>query len=364
MSGNVDLVKLLASYHHRFRLPLNKVNRQSRMGRDEALRFGHYTCASILDDAVTAPGKDDNQSESERSVSVFAPRENNIFVTEEAKTAVAEEASKMVASEKPKMTVSEESKMVVSEEAKLSLTSEDDGGGLFPRCDAVNQEEVVKKLLSPHQSPQTSDRSSDSKADICPRPRKSGVRRAQTATVRPMSAGSDASSSRSGGSARKQPLLSVRNNAENSNTSMQYSSENETIRISNIGKPLRSSSGQRLRRSSGLSEKTNNILNASETAQAPSLNEVSSKPFPMKALLKEPTFFSRSSSRLLLPYEKDPERIIHVAPETDFRNTPEYVLKLTRMEFNAANFDTDSLPVLVHRPPSPQYDDKASRKVG
>ena len=383
MSGNVALVKLLVSHHHRYRLPLNKLNRQSRTPRDEALRFGHHACAAILDNTTETPGsKDDNQSESQRSGTVFAvPTENNtsIFVTEEAKVAVcSDDADKMVVSEEPvvKVAVVEESKMVVvGEEAKSSPTREDDGGGLFPRCGAASQEEMVKKLMSPHQSPQTSDRSSDS----CSRSRKSGIRRSQTAaagtasSTRRMSVGSDASSSRSGGSARKQPLLSVRNNnnnnnAEDGNHSVQYGSENETVKISNIGKPLRSSSGLRpRRRSSGLSEKTNNILNASETAPlAPSFNEPSSKAFPItRAVPREPTFISRSSSRLLLPYEKDPERIIHVAPETDFRNTPEYVLKLTRLEFSASNFDTDSLPVLVRRPETPQYDEQAStRKVG
>ena len=382
MSGNVALVKLLVSHHHRYRLPLNKLNRQSRTPRDEALRFGHHACAAILDTKEAPGSKDDNQSESQRSGTVFAvPTENNtsIFVTEEAKAAVcSDDADKMVVSEEPvvKVAVGEESKMVVvGEEAKSSPTREDDGGGLFPRCDAASQEEMVKKLMSPHQSPQTSDRSSDS----CSRSRKSGIRRAQTAaagaasSTRRMSVGSDASSSRSGGSARKQPLLSVRNNnnnnnnAENGNHSVQYGSENETVKISNIGKPLRSSSGLRpRRRSSGLSEKTNNLLTASETAPlAPSFNEPSSKAFPVtRAVPREPTFISRSSSRLLLPYEKDPERIIHVAPETDFRNTPEYVLKLTRLEFNASNFDTDSLPVLVRRPETPQYDEQAStRKV-
>ena len=383
MSGNVALVKLLVSHHHRYRLPLNKLNRQSRTPRDEALRFGHHACAAILDTTEAPGSKDDNQSESLRSGTVFTvPTENNtsIFVTEEAKAAVcSDDADKMVVSEEPvvMVAVGEESKMVVvGEEAKSSPTREDDGGGLFPRCDAASQEEMVKKLMSPHQSPQTSDRSSDS----CSRSRKSGIRRAQTAaagaasSTRRMSVGSDASSSRSGGSARKQPLLSVRNhnnnnnNAEDGNHSVQYGSENETVKISNIGKPLRSSSGLRpRRRSSGLSEKTNNILNARETAPlAPSFNEPSSKVFPItRAVPREPTFISRSSSRLLLPYEKDPERIIHVAPETDFRNTPEYVLKLTRLEFSASNFDTDSLPVLVRRPETPQYDEQASaRKVG
>lgn len=72
------------------------------------------------------------------------------------------------------------------------------------------------------------------------------------------------------------------------------------------------------------------------------------------------------SSRVpLMPYEKDPDQVIHVAPETDFRNSPEYVLKLTRMEWSPAHMHADARPVLVRptsRPAPPLYDDDRARQ--
>ena len=79
-----------------------------------------------------------------------------------------------------------------------------------------------------------------------------------------------------------------------------------------------------------------------------------------------------SSSQAPLPYERSSERVIHVASEHDFRNTRQYVLKLTRLDHfitPPAHLDAPSLtlpPVLVGgtSPPSVvQHEEDVTRKV-
>lgn len=67
--------------------------------------------------------------------------------------------------------------------------------------------------------------------------------------------------------------------------------------------------------------------------------------------------------RSLLAYDRHPEQVIHVASANDFRNTPEYVLKLTRMNDVTADSGAETLPTLTRRQQSLQYADHANKQV-
>ncbi|KAK7100853.1 serine-rich adhesin for platelets-like isoform X2 [Littorina saxatilis] len=514
MSDNPAMVRLLATNHRRFKLPLTKLNKEARTAREEAMKRANYACVAILDEAISSQNEDNNKSgvkSRENSISVPVgngvagsadengstvaeeivvpvPSENgmshsransiSVFkengmsnsransvskenatshsransiskenVTSHSRTnsisAVAKEngvvtapressashsransisASKdslysrtnslsgqkengisVARSRKNSLILRENSnsepRMFVTEVTKLPFTNEDEEGGLFPRCDPTHQEQMVKKMMSPYQSPLTSDRSSESKTKSSDSCQKSKQVRSQSA-ARCFSPGSD-SSSRSGGSAaRKPPLLNKRRKTNttsgesSSNTETQRSSENEAVRVSDPGKPGRVSSGQRVRRrsgsseneaarvsdpgkpsrvssgqrvrrrsgsSSGLRERVNNLINDNDSIRV--VGSTAPKTDSTENMRRETTRIIRSSSRLLLPNEKDPEKEIYVVSDGDFRNTPEYVLKLTKMDFHPGNFHTDSLPVLVaSSPPTSVQCEEQSKK--
>ena len=308
MSGNVELVKLLVTYHTKYRLTLNKTNKLSRTARDEAIRCGNPSCAAMLDD-VTSAAKDDPPAR--------------------------------VRSTTP---LSVEINIIVEDEDKAGRTPSgfgfgDDEGGLAPRCLPENQ-----NLDSRRSSKSSSERSSVSKvaaSDISQLSQRRGeaVRGALSTAVRsrPSSAGSDASSRRGTPYPRKQALLHQRNSNsgnENCNKSDDGSVE-DVVEVSELRRP------SVIAPTRGLKENTS-LLNSFPDTAGPSIT--AAPPTKNSYLRRESTFVRRTSSQLL-PYEKDQAKIIRVASENDFRNSREYVLKLARMEFSPAHFlNGDCLP--------------------
>ncbi|KAL8578178.1 hypothetical protein ACOMHN_051733 [Nucella lapillus] len=406
MSGNATLVKLIVSYHHRFRHPLTKANRKGHTARDKALYCGHHLCLAILDESTSASGQSKdggyNHSECESTPPVFIMKEES--VSNEDVKAVSTIESKM----------GEEAK-TENEDLKLSLRREDEEGGLFRAGNRFSQEDLSpKNLLSPYHTPPTSDRSSDLKGsrgsqNTSPRMRRSEIRRAQPpAILRRMSAGSS-SSNRSASSAQKQPLPSPQssngptttnnnttttnnnntttttttnnnnnnNNIKNGTNQSPRNTENE-LAAESTGEPIiteilrrtsKTPSLKSLKMNSVLSKNTP-ILNYANTNNETS-HTLSRPPTKLSGIQslrggsggRDPTFLTRTSFPLPLPYERNPERVIHVASEHDFRNTREYVLKLTRVQFSPAHFVAESLPLLVRRPPLGQPEEDCARKA-
>ncbi|XP_076440806.1 uncharacterized protein LOC143280132 [Babylonia areolata] len=416
MSGNVNLVQLLVSNHRRFRQPLTRLNRRGHTAKDEARRGGYHLCAAILEGSDSAFGQAKEGNKNERGdftesnpPGVFITTEDESFVQSEDPRAAPDEP-KMGGEEAEEEEVGKAVVVVDDDEARLSLRrEEDEEGGLFGPCDQLSQEEFNRSLLlSPHHTPPASDRSSSdlkTRSHSSPRLRRSGIRRAHPAGVRRVSIGST-SSTRSATSTKKLSLLSVHSsNANNNNNNDDTIFENGN----NEGDPNGSAAAENeapvepagssaenlqqhqqqtskspslhsLKRNSVLSENTvllNNNITRPTTTNAMTNHKIEASQMPraprsapVKSVGSQQNLRSRESmfatvkppfQQQPLPYEKDPERIIHVASEHDFRNTREYVLKLTRMEFRPAHFDTDSLPVLVRPSPSAQHEEDAKK---
>ena len=316
MSGKAALVQLLATYHLRYRLPLDKVNKHGRTARDEALHCGSHVCVAILDDAAAGPKEDNSLDENSGEEPVLKSEDGGLVVSSEAGQTFMEGDEQ---DEVFKVSLSQvEMKTGVDGDPKLTLTRDlEEEGGLFGTGsggegvggsgDLLTPREgaATKTLLSPHHSPSPSERSSDSKTrstDTTPRARRSGVRRAHPGPppARRLSAGSS-TSSKSAASARKESMLSLRsgvssssnnkNTTDTSNLEGMFSSENETVHVSSEGIVSTSSkppSLQRLsRRNSALSENTN-ILNTPASNDDTNNNEAGQVQLQTNAVVAKP----------------------------------------------------------------------------
>lgn len=301
IAGNVRLVQLLLDYLARYRLPAEKINKQGRSPLDEAILSGSAQCVTLLGDVVS--------------------RSQAIRVDASSQQTTADASSRGTSG---------------IQHASVSVIDEGVGWG---GCTEDNWVEGSVFSYKSYDSPDQSEReypqfqnenASPAKA------RRNGVRRPYTATTKGcLPGGSDVGSSRSPGTTnrlqRSSSLLSLRGNVV------------EATRVSFHGVKDGSTLDTR---GSIISTKT----------PSPSTRS-------LRTLQRERTVISRGM--VSPPNEKNPDLVIHVVPESDFRNAPEYVLKLTRMPSDPLASDRESLPSLVHKHQLLlPYHEQTSKKVG
>ncbi|XP_025110657.1 uncharacterized protein LOC112574059 [Pomacea canaliculata] len=303
IAGNVRLVQLLLDYLARYRLPAEKINKQGRSPLDEAILSGSAQCATLLSDVVSRSQAIRGDASSQQTTADASSRGTSGI-----------------------------------QHASVSVIDEGVGWG---GCTEDNWVEgsvfSYKSDYSPDQSereyPQfQNENASPTKA------RRSGVRRPHTATTKGcLPGGSDVGSSRSPGTTnrlqRSSSLLSLRGNVV------------ETTRVSFHG------------------VKDGSTLDARGSSSIISTKTPIPSARSLRTLQRERTVISRG--KVSPPNEKNPDLVIHVVPESDFRNAPEYVLKLTRMPSDPLASDRESLPSLVHKHQLLlPYQEQASKKLG
>nr|KAG5698299.1 hypothetical protein BaRGS_017001 [Batillaria attramentaria] len=343
VSGNIPLVKLLLTYLLRYRLPLDKVNKQNRTALDEAVHAGNDVCAAIINAAI-------NYSSGSGSA-----REDNLSVGKGDNDSVCESNAPFATSTEYSFSPQQEVSI------KVLGAGEGESRSAFQKVDLLRQDFLLQHVEPKESSPPSTERSFQSRS------RRTGVRRPHTAAVkRPSSAGS----SSSGGSTSRLHNQSFLNGRSGSSTNI-AAQNGRSGSYTNLAAQSRSGSYTNLAAQNGRNGSLTNIALSGVNITTDSANDtqtssrrLSGRPSQGQRLRREGSSIVRSySQQPLLPYEKNPDRVIHVASENDFRNTPEYVLKLTKMYFDPATFDTDSLPILVKQPTSVRYDDPVEKKT-